>query len=65
MMPKYRLLFFQANRLEHWEEFEADTFVAAVQLGAERAGNQFVELWSEGGRLATYRPRRTHGDAGG
>lgn len=63
-MPNYRLLFFQANRLDRWEEFEADTFVEAVQRAAERAGNDMAELWTDHGRIATFRPRRTHGKSG-
>jgi len=62
IMAKYRLLYLRSNRLEGWEEFEADTFVSAVQIGAERAGNELVELWAEHGRIATFRPRKRHGD---
>ena len=52
------------NRLEKWEEFEAETFVEAVQMGAERAGDELVELWADRGRIATFRPRRNPRDPG-
>lgn len=61
-MPRYRLLFFRDNRLDRWEEIEAEGFVEAVQAAAQRAGNQSVELWAERGRVATFRPRRQHED---
>lgn len=60
IMAKYRILYFLANRLERWEEIEADTFVGAVQIASERAGDELVELWSERGRIATFRPRHHH-----
>jgi hypothetical protein len=63
-MAKYRLLYFSTNRLERWEEFEADTFVGAVQIASERAGDEPVELWSERGRIATFRPRRQYDPRG-
>lgn len=63
-MAKYRLLYFLTNRLERWEEFEAETFVEAVQMGAERAGDELVELWADRGRIATFRPRRNPRDSG-
>jgi hypothetical protein len=60
-MANYRILYFSTNRLERWEEFEADTFVAAVQIASSRAGDEPVELWSEQGRIASFRPRRHPG----
>lgn len=53
----YRILYFSANRLERWEKFEADDYVEAVQIAAQRAGDELTELWSARGRIATFRPR--------
>ncbi len=58
-MPTYRLLFFRANLLERWEEIEAPDYVEAVREAAQRPSDDRVELWSEGHRLASFRPHPT------
>ena len=58
-MPTYRLLFFRANLLERWEEIDATDYVGAVEQAAQRPSDDRVELWSEGQRLASFRPNPT------
>lgn len=58
-MPAYRLLFFRANRLDRWEEIEAADYFDAVEQAARRPSDDRVELWSEGHRLASFRPSKT------
>ena len=55
-VPSYRLLFFQAHRLERWEVIEAAGPIEAVEAAARRPSDDLVELWSEGTRLASFRP---------
>jgi hypothetical protein len=50
----------RSNRLDHWETFEAETALEAVEKAAQRPSNDVVELWSEQGRLATFRPVGRH-----
>ena len=58
-MPTYRLLFFRANQLDHWEELEAADYLGAVEQAAQRPSNDKVELWRDGQRLASFRPHPT------
>jgi hypothetical protein len=56
----FRLLFMRSNRLDHWESIEADSALEAVERAAERPSDDVVELWSEQGRIATFRPVGRH-----
>lgn len=58
-MPTYRLLFFRANQLDHWEELEAADYLEAVEQAVQRPSNDKVELWRDGRRLASFRPHPT------
>jgi hypothetical protein len=66
-MPTYRLLFFRANRLDRWEEFEAANHLDAVYTAAERQSDDLMELWSPAGKIGVFRPyaRNTHSSKGG
>ena len=55
-MASYRLLFFQGHRLDRWETLEASDYRAAVEAAARLDSEDRVELWSESGKLATFRP---------
>ncbi len=59
-MPKYRLLFFRANRLLDWEAFEAADHLAAIDPAAGRRSDGRMELWSDSGRIAVFRPMTLH-----
>ena len=50
------MLFLRANRLAHWESFEADDALAAVHFAAARPSDDIMELWSETGRIGIFRP---------
>jgi hypothetical protein len=52
----FRLLYMRSNRLDHWETFEAESPLDAVEKAAERPSDDVVELWSDQGRIATFRP---------
>lgn len=52
----FRILVFRSDRLERWSEIEAADAIAAIQLAAQLESEGTVELWSEGGKLATLRP---------
>jgi len=56
----FRLLFLRSNRLDHWESFEAASALDAVERAARRPSDDVVELWSEQGRIATFRPVGRH-----
>jgi hypothetical protein len=53
---EFRLLYLRANRLERWEIIEADSALAAVHEAASRPSDTVTELWSDGGRIAVFRP---------
>ena len=55
-MPTYRLLFFRSNRLERWEELEAESDLDAVQMAAQRQSDDIMELWSSGRKIGVFRP---------
>lgn len=55
-MPTYRLFFFRHGQLDHWEQFEADDHMAAIEACGKWPSDGPVELWSEGGRVATLKP---------
>jgi hypothetical protein len=59
----FRLLYMRSNRLDHWETFEAESALEAIERAAGRPSNDVVELWSDQGRIATFRPvgRHHHG----
>lgn len=54
------MLFLRANRLAHWESFEADDALAAVHIAAARPSDDIMELWSETGRIGIFRPLAGH-----
>ena len=59
-MPEFRLLFLRANRLAHWESFEADDALTAVHIAAARPSDDIMELWSDAGRIGVFRPLAGH-----
>ncbi len=59
-MQTYRLLFFRGYHLVRWEPIEAETHLAAVEEAARRNSDDLVELWAEGGRIASFRPIGTN-----
>ena len=59
-VPLFRLLYFRANRLERHEEIECDSAMEAIHEAATRTSDDVVELWSDQGRLALFRPASRH-----
>jgi hypothetical protein len=55
-VPKFRLIYFRANRLERSEAIEAPDALSAIHEAARRPSEGTVELWSDRGKLATFRP---------
>lgn len=55
-MATYRLLFFRGYHLVRWEPIEAPTHLDAVHEAARRNSDDLVELWADGGRIASFRP---------
>ena len=60
-MPVFRLFFFQSSRLERSETLDAPDALTAVHLAAERPSKDVLELWSDHGRIATFRPAQRQG----
>lgn len=56
----FRLLYLRSNRLDRWETLEAASALEAIEQAAERPSDDVVELWSEQGRIATFRPVGRH-----
>ncbi len=59
-MPAYRLIYFRSARLDRAESIEAPDTLAALHEAARRPSNDIVELWSEDGKIATFRPASRH-----
>ena len=59
-MPSYRLLFFRTHRLVRWDTLEAASYREAVEAASRAVSDDRVELWSESGKLATFRPAGAH-----
>ena len=55
-MPTFRLFFFRSSRLERSETIEAADPLDAVHEAAKRPSTDVVELWSDSGKIATFRP---------
>jgi hypothetical protein len=61
-MTEFRLLYFRGSQLDHFELLDAPDELTAVHRAAERPSDDLVELWSDRGRIALFRPaRRQHG----
>ena len=60
-MPAFRLIYFRASRLDRTETIEAPTTLAAIEEAARRPSQDLVELWSDDGKVATFRPATRHG----
>ena len=55
-MPNFRLFYFRSSRLERSETIEAADAIEAVHQAAKRPSHDLVELWSDQGRIAIFRP---------
>jgi hypothetical protein len=60
-VPRFRLFYFRASRLERTETIEAPDPLTAVHEAAGRPSGDVVELWSDEGKIATFRPTSRHG----
>jgi hypothetical protein len=60
-VPAFRLFYFRSSRLERSETIEAPDPLTAVHLAAERPSADLVELWSDCGKIATFRPAQRQG----
>lgn len=59
-MPTFRLIYFRASLLDHAETIEAPDALSAIHEAAARPSEGLVELWSDNGKLATFRPAIRH-----
>jgi len=60
-VPNFRLFYFRASRLERSETIEAADPLDAVHEAAKRPSADLVELWSDQGRIAIFRPASRSG----
>jgi hypothetical protein len=60
-VPVFRLFYFRSSRLERSETFDAPDALTAVHLAAERPSGDVLELWSDQGKIATFRPAQRSG----
>ena len=60
-VPAFRLIYFRASRLDRSETIDAPTALAAIEEAARRPSQDVVELWSDHGKIATFRPATRHG----
>ena len=60
-MPAFRLIYFRASLLDRSETIDAPSALAAIEEAARRPSHDVVELWSDDGKLATFRPATRHG----
>jgi hypothetical protein len=59
-MANYRLLYFLGGQLDHWEMIEAIDHMGALEEAAGRPSQGLMELWSERGKVASFKPVGTH-----
>jgi hypothetical protein len=55
-VPSFRLFYFRSSRLERSETIEATDPLDAIHQAARRPSSDVVELWSDEGKIATFRP---------
>ena len=60
-MPAFHLIYFRASRLERSETIDAPDALAAIEEAARRPSPDIAELWSDQGKIATFRPATRHG----
>lgn len=60
-VPDFHLIYFRASRLDRSETIEAENALAAIEEAARRPSHDVVELWSDHGKIATFRPATRHG----
>jgi len=60
-VPAFRLIYFRASRLDRSETIDASTALAAIEEAAKRPSHDVMELWSDDGKIATFRPATRHG----
>lgn len=60
-VPNFRLFYFRASRLERSETIEAADPLDAVHQASKRPSADLVELWSDEGRIAIFRPASRSG----
>lgn len=58
-MATYRLLFFHGGQLDHWEMIEAADHMAALEVAGHHPSEGLMELWSEQGKVASFKPMGT------
>ena len=58
-MANYRLLFFRGGQLDHWESIEASDHIAALEEAGQHPSEGLMELWSERGKVASFKPMGT------
>ncbi len=59
-MPSFRLIYFRASVLDRSETIEAPDALSAIHEAARRPSDGLTELWSDYGKLATFRPTTRH-----
>jgi hypothetical protein len=50
----YRLYFLSNNRLQRWQDIEAEHDLAAIEAASQLAGEQSVELWFDKRKITTF-----------
>jgi hypothetical protein len=60
-VPLFRLIYFRSSRLDRTETLEAPDTLSAIHEAARRPSEDVLELWSDCGKIATFRPTARHG----
>jgi hypothetical protein len=50
----YRLYFLSNNRLQRWQDIEAEHDLAAIEAASQLAGEHSVELWFGKRKITTF-----------
>ena len=53
-MLSYRLYFLSNNRLQRWQDIEAEHDLAAIEAASQLAGKHSVELWFDKRKITTF-----------
>jgi len=64
-MPVFRIIGLSSGVLEEWEEFEAKDVLEALSARTVGHGQERVEVWREGKRVAVLGPARSGGEVMG
>jgi hypothetical protein len=50
----YRLYFLANNRLQRWQDIEAEHDLAAIEAASQLAGEHSVELWFDKRKITSF-----------